>query len=188
MNRALAVPGSWCHAVKKRGRRESVWALCLLSWCLSAHAADPPEYRLKAAFVYNFALFTEWPGDAGMPLNLCVYGSDPFGPEIDVLQGKAIGDRTLAVYRKPVGTALTGCQIVFIAHSAIGRAAQVLKELQGSAVLTVADSPGAARQGVVLNMSVSQNKVSFEANLLAARDAGIKLSSKLLRLATEVIQ
>jgi hypothetical protein len=60
--------------------------------------------------------------------------------------------------------------------------------LRGRVTLTVADSPDAAQHGVALNMSVAKNKVSFEANLPAARDAGLNLSSKLLRLATQVIQ
>ena len=65
---------------------------------------------------------------------------------------------------------------------------QVLKRRSGSPVLTIADSPGAARRGVALNLSVAADRVTFEANLQAARDAGLNLSSKLLRLATQVIQ
>ena len=64
----------------------------------------------------------------------------------------------------------------------------MLASVRDRAVLTVADSAGAARQGVVLNMSVQQGRVSFEANLHAARSGRLNLSSKLLRLATEVIQ
>jgi len=146
------------------------------------------EYRLKAAFLYNFALFTDWPADIGSPLNLCVYGADPFGEDIDTLQDKPVGERRLAVRRTPVGHSLAGCQIVFIASSAISSLPDVLAELRGRTVLLVADSEHAARQGAALNMSVTQNKVSFEANLSAARDAGLHLSSKLLRLATQVIE
>ncbi|MDH4289036.1 MAG: YfiR family protein [Aquincola sp.] len=168
--------------------------LCLLAVALgmgasAARAADDlPEYRLKAAFLYNFALFTEWPADVGGTLRLCVFGADPFGGELDGLQGKAVGTRSLAVQHKTGIDALKACQIVFIAPSAAGQLARVLEAVDGQAVLTVADSPGAARQGVALNMAVTQNKVSFEANLRAARAAKVNLSSKLLRLATEVIQ
>jgi len=65
---------------------------------------------------------------------------------------------------------------------------QLLDGLRGSPTLLVADSPGATRRGVALNMSVALNKVTFEANLPAARNAGLNLSSQLLRLATQVIQ
>jgi YfiR/HmsC-like len=166
-----------------------VLALALCAGAPAARAADElPEYRLKAAFLYNFALFTEWPAEVGGTLNLCVFGPDPFGKEIEGLQGKAVGERRIALQHKAGVDALKGCQIVFIAPAAVGQVPRVLEAIEGQAVLTVADSPGAARQGVALNMAVVQNKVSFEANLRAARAARINLSSKLLRLATEVIQ
>jgi len=152
-------------------------------------AQEVAEYRLKAALLYNFALFVEWPPeDGGNTLNLCIQGTDPFGKEIDALQGKPVGGRSIAVLRRLATEPVKGCQIVFIAPSAIGALPRVLEGVAGRPVLTVADTPGAARQGVVLNMTVSENKVAFEANQLAARSAGLKLSSKLLRLASEVIQ
>lgn len=154
----------------------------------SALADESPEYRLKAAFLYNFAAFTEWPTEVGRTLNLCVYGPDPFGAELDTLTGKAVGSRIVAVQRKTSIDSLKGCQIVFISNAAIGQLPRLRDMLHGSPVLTVADSPGAARDGVALNMNLVQTRISFEANLGVARDAGLNLSSKLLRLATEVIQ
>jgi hypothetical protein len=174
-----------------RAPRRAVAAVATLLLIGSAEPAYPmllTEYRLKAAFLYNFALFTDWPAGTGSALNLCVYGVDPFGQDIDALRGKPVGERVLAVRRTPVGASLADCQIVFIAPSAIPDLPRVLGELHGRVALTVADSPDAARHGVALNMSVAQDKVSFEANLAAARGAGLNLSSKLLRLATQVIQ
>jgi hypothetical protein len=167
---------------------------CLLAAALlllhtpRAGAEELPEYRLKALFLYNFALFTEWPDEVGGTLNLCVYGADPFGSELDALRGKPVGARSIAVQRKAAGDSLGGCQIVFIAAPAFGTVPRVLEELRGLEVLTVADSPGAATQGIALNLSVVRSKITFEANLPAARGAGLNLSSKLLRLATQVIQ
>jgi hypothetical protein len=83
---------------------------------------------------------------------------------------------------------LAGCQIVYIAPAAIASLPRVLEAVRGSPVLTVADSAGSARLGVALNMAVAANRITFEANLGAARSAGLNLSSKLLHLATEVIQ
>jgi hypothetical protein len=160
----------------------------LFSHAPRAHPGPKPEYQLKAAFLYNFALFTEWPAETGPSLNLCIYGTDPFGDEIDALQGKPVGVRVLVVHRTPAGGSLDDCQIVFIAPSNISGLSDVLERLHGSAALTVADSPGAAKHGVALNMSVALDKVAFEANLSAARGARLNLSSKLLRLATQVIQ
>ncbi len=173
--------------------RQRLWVCALglsalLSLAHGAMADELPEYRLKAAFLYNFALFTEWPTEVGPTLNLCIHGTDPFGKEIDALQDKSVGARSLAVQRRRVNESLKGCQIVFIAASAIDGLPHVLDGLRDLPVLTVADSPGAARQGVALNMALAQNKISFQANLQAARAAKLNLSSKLLRLATEVQQ
>jgi hypothetical protein len=154
----------------------------------SGHCEDLPEYRLKAAFLYNFMLFTEWPATVGPSLNLCIFGNDPFGAEIDPLQGKQVGGRGITLQRKTSVDSLKGCQVVFIVSSSIGSLPRMLDALRGEPVLTVADSPGAAAQGVALNMNVVQNKIVFDANLRAARNAGVTLSSKLLRLAAEVSQ
>jgi len=171
-----------------RPLRRTRWLLALLAAAVTAGAQEPSEYRLKAAFLYNFVLFTEWPAEVGGTINLCIYGHDPFGPEIEVLQGKTVSGRRIVVLRRPVNSAIKSCQVVFIASSAIPALPRVLEEVRDSPVLTVADSPGAARQGVALNMAVTQDKITFEANLQAARAARLNLSSKLMRLATEVQQ
>ncbi len=178
----------------RRASRAAGWLSRLLLAALVASAAagaradELPEYRLKAAFVYNFLVYSEWPAETAGTLNLCILGADPFGREIDALQGKTAGGRTIVIQRKAVGDSLVPCQAVFIAPSAIESLPRLLDGLRGHPVLTLADSPGATRQGVALNLAVVQNKVSFEANLLAARSAGLNLSYKLLRLATEVQQ
>jgi YfiR/HmsC-like len=186
MTRPLAVSAALQAAVRPLLRPLAV--LSLLAFALPALADDLPEYRVKAAILFNFVLFTEWPTEVGGVLNLCISGTDPFGKEIDVLQGKAVGSRTIDVQRRPAGDSLKGCQIVFIAPSAIGALPQMLEGVRGRPVLTVADTTGAARLGVALNLTENRNRVSFEVNLQAARAGGLNLSSKLLRLATEVIQ
>ena len=164
------------------------FGLALLAFAQAALGDDLPEYRLKAAFLYNFALFTEWPADIGSTLNLCVYGRDPFGDEINALQGKPVGNRRVAVHRVTRAEDLTVCQVVFIADASGEGISRVLSTLRGATVLTVADAPGAAKRGVALNMTVVEDKITFEANLTAARAANVKLSSKLLSLATDVLQ
>ena len=177
------------RALRSSGQRARLWLLSMLCWlpCMAlAQGAELPEYRLKAAFLYNFALFTEWPADVGNTINLCVLGRDPFGKELDELQGKAIGERSITVLRKAVNEPLRSCQVLFIAESSIGALPRVLEELRDRPVLTVADCHSSTGQEVALNMSVVQNKVTFEANLMAARAQRLSLSSKLLRLATKV--
>lgn len=153
-----------------------------------ARAADLTEYQLKAAFLYNFAVFTEWPAEVGPSLNLCILGPDSFGDEINELAGKAVGNRTLVIQRKNSGESLRACQMVYISAQAFRNLTKVLDEVRDRPTLTVADSAGAARQGVALNMAVNQNRITFEASQVAARANRLTLSSKLLRLATEVYQ
>ncbi|MEO6744929.1 MAG: YfiR family protein [Caldimonas sp.] len=160
-------------------------ALCL-AWLSPAGAEELPEYRLKAAFLYNFALYTEWPADVGSTLNLCIYGDDPFGAEVDALNGKRVGSRIIAVQR--VGKeSLNNCQIVFVAQSALASSARVLEPLRSAAMLTVADSTDSARRGVALNMAMGDAKISFEVNMKALGPR-LALSSKLLRLARDIQQ
>ncbi len=162
------------------------WLIATLCWVLPAWSDAMPEYRIKAAFLYNFATFTEWPVEVGERLNLCIYGSDPFGVYLNELQGKQVGGSHLSIRRERNLDRLEDCQVVFIARSANDDLLPIVNRLRGKPVLTVADSPDAARQGVALNMDTRQNKVTFEANLGAARGNGLTLSSKLLRLATKV--
>ncbi|MCB2002854.1 MAG: YfiR family protein [Rhodoferax sp.] len=160
----------------------------LLALAPGVRAEELPEYRLKAAFVYNFMVFAEWPAATGNTLVVCILGSDPFGGEIDGLQGKVAAGRSIALQRKAAGESVKDCNVVFVAPSASDRLPTLLESLRGRPVLTIADSSGAMRRGVMLNMNVVQGKVTFEANLAAARNAGLNLSSKLLRLATDVAQ
>jgi hypothetical protein len=154
----------------------------------AAHAAEDAfaEYQLKAAYIYNFVTFTEWPGATGATLTLCIYGPDPFGADIDSLQGKSVGDRALEVLRVSSVEQLASCQIVFLSREVLSNLPRIMDVLQGNTVLTIADSPGAARSGVALNMTTAQERVTFEVNLRAAQQHGINLSFRLLRLATEV--
>ncbi len=162
--------------------------VALLLGASTAWSEDAPEYRLKAAFLYNFAAFTEWPAEVGGTLNLCIYGADPFGVEIDTLNGKTVGTRAIEVHRKSTLDSLRSCQLVFVSTPVIGQLPRLLEAVRGVPALIVAESPGATRQGAALNINIAQGRITFEANLLAARGARLKLSSNLLRLATEVLQ
>lgn len=164
------------------------WLFGALLWAPTVRANELPEYKVKAAFVYNFMVFTEWPAETGATLNLCIHGKDPFGAEIDALQGRVAASRNIAVHRKPAGDSLKICHAVFFTESVADSLPRMLDALQGQPVLTISDTPGAMQKGVALNMRVVQGKVAFQANLQAARGAGLNLSSKLLRLATEVQQ
>jgi hypothetical protein len=146
------------------------------------------EHKLKVASIHNFAQFTQWPAEVGGTLNVCVHGPESLGASIDELQGKSVDERHITVLRRNVGDSLLDCQIVFISMKTISSLPRVLAELHERPVLTLADTPGAAQKGVAINMAIASNKVTFEVNLKAARAARLNLSSKLLRVATEVYQ
>lgn len=167
--------------------RAAILLLCALAVAGAGRAAEPSEYQLKAAFLYNFALFTDWPAEVGSTLKLCIHGKDPFGPELDELQGKAVHQRQISVERKVTADALRSCQIVFIPGPSADLPG-ILQRLQGLPVLTVAESPGATAQGLMLSMSVNASKITFSANVKAAQQARLTLSSKLLKLATGVVR
>lgn len=174
--------------------RRALGAVALMLGCILPGGAgaqssmNNAEKELKVAFIYNFMLFTEWPSEVGNTLNICLTGQDPFGQALDLLGGRLVAGRSLVVHRKNGTDSFGQCQVLFISSSEIGSVQRVLESLGNTPTLTIADSPGAASQGVALNMRVLNNKVTFQANLQAVRSARLNLSSKLLRLATDVIQ
>jgi hypothetical protein len=155
---------------------------------VNAESSTMTEYQLKAAYLFNFVAFTEWPADLGDSLSLCIYGPDPFGRDIDRFHGEDVNGHLVQVSRISTADELGGCDIVFISGEVISNARRVLDQTDNNPVLTVADSPGAAAGGVSLNMNMENNKVTFEVNLAALRHSKLEISFQLLRLAKKVHQ
>lgn len=155
---------------------------------LIAQTKVATEYQVKAAFLYNFAKFVEWPpsafSDAKQPLDICVYGRDPFGSALeDALLGKTIGERRVGLGRATQFQDLAGCQVVFLGAPARESAAELANRLKGRAVLLVGESDGFAASGGTIQFTIEDNRVHFVINPDAADRAGLKISSKLLALA-----
>jgi len=155
---------------------------------LFAQAKPPTEYEIKAAFLYNFAKFVEWPSNAfkgpKQPLNICVFGRDPFGRALDdALLGKAIGDHPTALAHAHQLPELAGCHVVFVSAAETPRLAEILGNLRGHNVLVVGETEGFASSGGVIQFVLDENRVRFAINPDAANRAGLKVSSKLLALA-----
>jgi len=154
-----------------------------------AQANNPLEYKVKAAFIYNFIAFTQWPdGVADHTINLCIYGEDPFGKEIDKLQEKSVGARSIKVLRMQNAGQLKQCQVIFFSRSADDNLTGILSGLASAPVLTLADNPNVISQGIAINMNLVNDKIVFEINLGIARKNGLDISSKLLQLAIKVHQ
>lgn len=149
------------------------------------------EYPLKAAYLYNFGAYIEWPDDAfeepTSPLVIGVIGQAPFGDVLDQLSRRNIGSRQVAVRHLGMRDPHDACHILFVAASVSDeQQRQLLAEVRGLPVLCVGEAPGFTEYGGDIGFFVLQNKLRFKINLEAARGQGLKISSKLLSIATVV--
>ncbi len=157
----------------------------------SLNAAAPTQYQLKAVFLMNFAKFVEWPttafGSAQSPIAICILGEDPFGRDMDeVVRGQLAGDRTLAVKRLSQVQQEKNCHMLFVSAAEKERMERVLGALRNAPTLTVGEGDDFAAAGGMIGLLIEDNKIRFEVNLDAAERAGLKISSKLLKLAKNV--
>ena len=144
------------------------------------------EYRIKAAFLYNFAKFTVWPAaafaDAKAPLRLCVLGKNPFDGALAALEGRTVKNRPIVASRLALTDSPKMCHLLFVSASEHGRLGTILKSLRGMPVLAVGDTPRFARSGGTIRLKIVSNKVRFEINIGAAQHAKLKIDSRLLKL------
>jgi len=146
------------------------------------------EYDLKAAFLFNFAQFVEWPaeafGEARAPIVIGVLGNDPFGRSLDdIVAGETIRSRPLVVRRYQSIEQADSCHILFISSSEAGQLEHVLKTLGHRSVLTVGETRDFTSRAGMIGFDVSQKHLRLRINLAAAQDARLTISSKLLRQA-----
>ena len=150
----------------------------------AAGAQDVPlEYRVKAAYLFNFAKFVEWPAAAAAdPITICVAGRNVFGEALsETIRGETINGRALAV--RVIIEPEAGCQIVFVPRGAAASA--YLGAARTSPSLTVGESPDFIEQGGIVNFTLEGANVRFQIDAGAAERAGLRISSRLLRLARE---
>lgn len=160
----------------------ATWVLTVAGWAQSSR-----EYDLKAVFLYNFATFVEWPERAFSgpedPIVIGVLGEDPFGPALDeVVAGERVKGRPLVVLRCDTLAQAKACHILFISASERERLATVLRETAGRPILTVGDVPRFVDTGGLVGFS-SGPRLQLHINAAAARERGLVISSKLLRVA-----
>jgi hypothetical protein len=164
--------------------------LLLMAAASSTRAQTRPsvEYQVKAAFLFNFAKFVEWPSDAFQsektPIALCVFGHDPFGSALDeIMRGKAINNRDVLARRINELPDLKSCQLVFVSGAEDMRLSEVLSSLKGTSALVVGESDGFAERGGAVQFFLEANKLRFAVNVDAVQRAHLTVSSKLLALA-----
>ncbi len=143
------------------------------------------EYQVKAALIYNFAKFIDWPADGapGDALVIGVLGQDPFGPALEALQRKTVKDRPIQVKRFATLDALERCHILFVSSSEQDNLLEILAAISGDSVLTVGETESFAKAGGVIRLVNRRTKVRFQINVAAGESSGLQISSQLLKLA-----
>jgi hypothetical protein len=157
-------------------------------WRAQAGNTGIEEYQVKAAFLFNFAKFVQWPAQAfksaGSPIEICVLGQNPFGTLLDkVVEGKAIGNRRFAVREVRDAPQAGECQIVFVSAAGWAQSRAVLGEIKRCCILTVGETEGFIASGGMINLKLEDARVRVEINPDAAERARLRISSKLLSLA-----
>jgi hypothetical protein len=147
------------------------------------------EYRLKAAFVYRFPQFVEWPEsalDGHENVTICVTRPNPFGALLhELIAGETLNGRQLVIRDIDRASTLNGCQVLFM-PAGTAAVKDVLGSVGNRPILTIGESPRFLEQGGVINLEVVDRRVRFEVSPMAAERVGLKLSSQLLRLAVRV--
>jgi len=193
----------------------SLAVLALVSFILpiaakaQSDSASMREYQIKAAFLYNFIKFVDWPKekvtDSNDTIIIGIICEDPFGNAFDPIGDKEVKGRKVVIKRfksfeelekhnknnksernEGIET-LRKCHLLFIGSSEKKDSEKIIEALEGSSVLTVGETAGFLEAGGIINFLVEDKKVSFEVNLTAAQKAGLNIRSKLLRLAKKVV-
>lgn len=159
--------------------------------CVLAAAAwsqGVEEYRVKAAFLFNFAKFVEWPPmtfkTSGDPIQICMLGENMFGNALEeAVSGKTVDGRTFLVRHITSPNAAGGCQILFISASERKRLHETLCQIRSEGVLTVGETDNFTTEGGIINFRIENGRVSLQVNVEAAGQAKLRISSKLLSLA-----
>ena len=181
----------------RAGPRGRPWTPLWAVACLVLMAAPPQawaqgknegEYRVKLAFLYNFAQFVQWPADtfrdSGAPLTICVAGDNPFRGEIEQsLRGRTVGGHPIEVRKLHPDEDPHACQMIFVRATEMKATPRILASSKGSSTLTVGEAKGFAERGGIINLTREENKLRFEVNIDAAAQTRLKISSKLLALA-----
>ncbi len=189
----------------------AVWVLTL-GTARQAWADPPPntEYAVKAVFMYNFLKFADWPkdkvGDSNEPLIIGVIGTDVFKNAFDAVEQKTIDNRKVIVKRfkgldelekagdkkrsapHPHVEIIRTSHLLFVCPSEKQRIREILRYVEGHHVLTVADTQGFLEAGGTINLLLENKTIRFEVNLTAAKQAGLQIRSKLLRLARRIYE
>lgn len=160
---------------------------------MSTAQSQVSEYQLKAAFLFHFAQFVEWPagalGPGDNPFLICIAGEDPFHGDLEeAVRGKFIAAKVVRIRHIKQIQESAGCHVVFIGKDESGHLSQLIATLRNMPVLTVGESENFLQSGGIIRFCMEDRKVRFEVNKEAAEAANLKISSRLLLLAKTVVK
>jgi hypothetical protein len=183
------------HCYSGKGRILQVIMLLLsgtLPLSIAAINDTPvPEYKIKAAYLYNFFLFVTWPSLPDQTVTIGILGRDSFGNAFSEVENQSVKGlkKKLVVKRWGAYTEQTGidqCQILFVSSNERTHFTEIFKRLQGKPVLTVGDSEDFLEAGGMIDFLLVQNKVRWEINQRSLNAGGLRLNSQLLGNAIRV--
>ena len=175
-----------------------------------ADSAASKEYQIKAAFLYNFIKFVDWPkekvSDANEPITIGIIGKDPFGKAFEPVKDKKVKNRKVVIKRfkgfeelnksaendrsklQQQIQAIRRCYVLYICPSEKEKLKEIVSWVKAHPVLTVAEAKGFLDIGGIINFLMEENKVRFEINVTAGERAKLKIRSQLLQLAKRVVK
>lgn len=157
-----------------------------------AQGTRKPEtpFEIRACFLINFALYTEWPkeafADASSPFVFGILGKDPFEKDIDIVKNSLVKGRKLEIRHCSGIKDALGCQLLYISNSETHRVVEIMKALENTSILTVAEMDGFLDKGGMLNFIVKKKtrpgygNLGYEVNQAAADKARLRINSYLL--------
>jgi len=175
-----------------RSRRRAIFLVFLCSYFLfhsTATYALSREYELKAAFIEKFSHFIQWPSTSSAykpdtDFTICVTGQNPFGGNlVNIANISRFDNKSIQVRQIKVINDITGCHILFISTLSVRNLNKILNITRGQPILTISDTPGYAKQGVMINFYPRNKSLGFEINRQAAITSNLAISSRLLKLA-----
>ncbi|HZF10552.1 MAG TPA: YfiR family protein [Thermoanaerobaculia bacterium] len=181
-----------CKRFGRAGVRVALTLLCGLIPTAGAPAEATAtafkEYQVKAAFLFNFSKFVEWPArkfnDSTSPIVIGILGANPFGSELEkTVKGRHINGRDVVVQQFDGAEAARSAHLLFVSAGSDAAVERLLKALDGSGVLTVGESNAFARYGGIVTFLLEGDKLGFTINIEAAGRAGLKISAQLQKLA-----
>ncbi len=188
---AMTRAGKWVFLAIATG-----WLFLPCAGAQETGKAADSEYSIKAACIYNFLKFVDWPGESfasgKSPIVIGVIGNTPLGKVLDdVLAGKTVQDRKIDVVHfkgiddlPDIGKR---CHLLFVPVSEKDSLNRIFSALKESSVLTIGETAGFCEKGGIINFHLKDDKIRFDVNTAAAGQAKVRISSKLLKLASSVI-